>query len=1008
MKKIFIIFLLLVSTLWADNGLKLGTKHSFFIRGDFKISVQSSGGKALIQIPDQKAEKYGIYRKDPKALFFKKIALINDLSYLDNNSEKGAQYGVIALLKQKNKKKGSPWIIKTSSFAVFQEKFSEKKDKEKFEPNKQKNKIEIEKDYKVRENSEITNSEFTKDKKNSGNKKVKKVNDVKKIKTIKTVKTVIIKDKKKYQKMSQKEIDKIKKKPIKIEQRRTKAKVRITSAPGKANVYINNQLIGKTPIIKDMKLGVYQVSLKKEGYAFVQIPDFTVSLGKTVHTNVKLFRITAGIVVTTVPPQANIYLNGKNKGKSPVEFKKLPYGKYTIKASLQGYVNTEQAFQIDSEKSRAFNLILQKKTGGLTVTSIPSGAIVRLDGVKRGTTPVELKGLPVGMHRLKLSKDNYSTIKKEIILEKDIVKNMNFTLLKTKAHITIASSPSAFCFLNGQAVGATPIIQKEVESGSYRILLQKPGYLSVEKIVTLKPGDSIVENLPLSIAPSSISISSMPDKTTLKINGSDYGTTPFTSDEMSPGAYTLVFEKEGYKTLTKKVILNSGQKQDVKVQLIPVVNAPPPIVNKNDVLTLTSIPENAQVFINNQFVGNSPASVTLPSGQYFVELKLNNYENWSSVIDLAESENKNLNIPLKAVQKKLILNSVPAGASISIDGMQVGQTPKEFFLDPKSYVVTLTKTGYDTLSETVILDSALPQTVKTYNLKKSVVVYKFESSPSGAEVSLVNQTQGKIIGITPFSLNDLKAGTYNFRFKKNGYRAIAKSFVIQNGQPAVFSAVLTPLQGNLFVQNSIGQAQVYVDNRFVGNTGAILKNISAGYHTVSVRKFGYFNFNTSTQILDQKLTSVTAQLIEKPKGNLHISSTPPNAKIYFNGAYLGLTPYLLNKYPEGQYSLRLKLKGYKTYRATASIVGNQTQNFNATLIEGSDCCLNVGIFGKPITWYIGSALAIAGSGYSWYMSEKARDSGNHTDYIMYRDLRDNLAIVGGACLSVGFAIDLFN
>jgi len=691
-----------------------------------------------------------------------------------------------------------------------------------------------------------------------------------------------------------------------------------------------------------------------------------------------------------------------------VEFKNLPYGEYAIKASLKGYVDTEQVFQIDSAKKQVVNLILHQKTGGLVVTSSPSGAIVKLDGVKKGITPLQLKGLPVGMHRLQLSKDNYSTIQKEIILEKNIVKNINFTLLKTKAHITIVSSPSASCFLNGQNIGSTPLIQKEVAAGSYKILLQKPGYLSVEKIVTLKPGDSIVENFPLSKIPSSISISSIPDNADLKINGADYGTTPFESDNMSPGTYTLVFEKAGYKSLTKKVILNSGQRQEVKVQLTPLVDTQPPITNKKGVLTLISIPDNAQVFINNQLVGNSPVSVTLPSGQYFVELKLNNYENWASVITLDENENKNLSIPLKAVQKKLILNSVPSGALILLDGMQVGQTPKEFFLDPKSYVVTLTKTGYDTLNETVILDSSLPQTVKTYNLKKSVIVYKFESSPSGAEVSLNNQSQGKIIGITPFSLNDLKAGPYNFQFKKNGYRSTTKTFVIQDGQPAVFSAALTPLQGNLLVQSSIGQAKVYVDNRFVGNTGSILKNIAAGYHNVSVRKFGYFNFNTSVQILDQKLASVTAQLIEKPKGNLNISSTPPNAKIYFNGTYLGLTPYLLSKYPEGQYGLRLKLKGHKTYRATVSVVGNQTQNFNATLIKGSDCCLNFGIFGKPITWYIGAALAIGGSGYSWYMSEEARDSGNHTDYIMYRDLRDNLAIVGGACLSIGFAIDLFN
>src|SRR5688572_25743671 len=44
-------------------------------------------------------------------------------------------------------------------------------------------------------------------------------------------------------------------------------------------------------------------------------------------------------------------------------------------------------------------------TGGLSLVSDPPGAIVYVDGKARGTTPVDLSGLPAGDHRVKVVKE---------------------------------------------------------------------------------------------------------------------------------------------------------------------------------------------------------------------------------------------------------------------------------------------------------------------------------------------------------------------------------------------------------------------------------------------------------------------------------------------------------------------------------------------------------------------------------------------------------------------------
>lgn len=48
-------------------------------------------------------------------------------------------------------------------------------------------------------------------------------------------------------------------------------------------------------------------------------------------------------------------------------------------------------------------------TGILAVTTDPPGAVLSLDGVEKGTTPLTLSGLALGMHALELSKFYYIT-----------------------------------------------------------------------------------------------------------------------------------------------------------------------------------------------------------------------------------------------------------------------------------------------------------------------------------------------------------------------------------------------------------------------------------------------------------------------------------------------------------------------------------------------------------------------------------------------------------------------
>ena len=83
----------------------------------------------------------------------------------------------------------------------------------------------------------------------------------------------------------------------------------------------------------------------------------------------------------------------------------------------------------------------------------------------------------------------------------------------------------------------------------------------------------------------------------------------------------------------------------------------------------------------------------------------------------------------------LSVTTSPTGASIMVDGV-TKTSPCNFSLAHGTYTVTITKVGYDTITDTVTI-TAGATTTKNYTLTLSKKVITFESVPAGATVKLV-------------------------------------------------------------------------------------------------------------------------------------------------------------------------------------------------------------------------------------------------------------------------------
>ena len=80
----------------------------------------------------------------------------------------------------------------------------------------------------------------------------------------------------------------------------------------------------------------------------------------------------------------------------------------------------------------------------------------------------------------------------------------------------------------------------------------------------------------------------------------------------------------------------------------------------------------------------------------------------------------------------------------------------------------------------------------------------------------------------------------------------------------------------------------------------------------------------------------TKPLKDLSKTKLEIHSTPDFAKVYINGFEMGLTPLIINHWPQAEYHVRIVMDDFREW--TSSINTTQQKNYrvNATLIRLSD------------------------------------------------------------------------
>ena len=278
--------------------------------------------------------------------------------------------------------------------------------------------------------------------------------------------------------------------------------LKVLSYPSGANVLLNDQEIGKTPVVID-NLPVdplHTLVLKKNDYkkaerniklkpGIVNTASFQLAKVDTLNIGFSDFDI------KSAPPGAKVYLNNNYIGSTPLTHTVLGGRKYSIELVKAGYTNFLKSVYLKANKKYSIDekLKLSNIEGSSGIIEIYSepGCEVEIDESYVGQTPLTgIQKLP-GTYSIQLSNRFLGLKFVEVIVLKERSKiKINKVFKKGRIQVSADNESQIFGYLNDKSLGKVPFkIPKEVYEGNYTLkLINELEGIQKEQQIVIEPG----------------------------------------------------------------------------------------------------------------------------------------------------------------------------------------------------------------------------------------------------------------------------------------------------------------------------------------------------------------------------------------------------------------------------------------------------------------------------------------------------------------------------------------
>jgi formylglycine-generating enzyme required for sulfatase activity len=205
------------------------------------------------------------------------------------------------------------------------------------------------------------------------------------------------------------------------------AVVEIATHPVTAELWIDSEAVATTPCRVEVRSGPHELQLKADGFETWQRRLVVVAGEPLSLTDIVLEPTRGRLVVTTVPAQAQVVIDGEYAGTSPVEVAVAPDRDLLVEVARAGYQTARRTVRVGARETENVVFDLAPQLGTILLEVVPADSNLSVDGVDWGAVPPEIT-LPAVEHRLQFERQGFVPLLKTVTPRPDLPQKVTVEL----------------------------------------------------------------------------------------------------------------------------------------------------------------------------------------------------------------------------------------------------------------------------------------------------------------------------------------------------------------------------------------------------------------------------------------------------------------------------------------------------------------------------------------------------------------------------------------------------
>jgi formylglycine-generating enzyme required for sulfatase activity len=222
----------------------------------------------------------------------------------------------------------------------------------------------------------------------------------------------------------------------------------------------------------------------------------------------------------------------------------------------------------------------------------------------------------------------------------------------------------------------------------------------------------------------------------------------------------------------------------------------------------------------------------LAAGDYELIVTHPHYNDENMTLSLARGEVFKKIINVDPIVGMMTIKTMPSGASVSVNTIDMGQTPLSLPMQGGYHDLTVTLDNYETINDTIEISRAIPDLNRDYRLELKKAEVSVTLKPDGGKLSLDG-----IIAMKTGKLTVESGVTHSLTYSKQGFFPESKTFNISADDALHLTFELQKEMGIVDIESS-PMAEVELNDKPVGTTPIHL-SLNAVEQKVTLSKQGY-------------------------------------------------------------------------------------------------------------------------------------------------------------------------